>query len=290
MKKYNSTIIILFLFFVSSCSVTKKQQQGSVSPQNFNHKTSFITLKSIIILPVEINGTIKNFIFDTGADFTLIQRDTIIGKTMNIGGASNRKMKLGTEIIPSFKIGSINFIKTVALNSDFVGLKEQIPNFGGLIGQPIISKANWLIDYPNQIIKLSNENLIDDSFQAIEIKQKDGAPYINLLIDGKEYNAIIDLGSSATLSIPSDSKMAKQILNKYSFQDNEREIYSIGGLQNVQEKVGIIPLVKIGNMAFSDVETDIRHSSQLRIGNKFFKDYIVYIDNLNKNYSLKKSN
>jgi hypothetical protein len=199
-------------------------------------------------------------------------------------------MKLGTEIIPSFKIGSIDFIKTVALNSDFVGLKEQIPNFGGLIGQPIISKANWLIDYPNQIIKLSNENLIDDSFQAIEIKQKDGAPYINLLIDGKEYNAIIDLGSSATLSIPSDSKMAKEILNKYSFQDNEREIYSIGGLQNVQEKVGIIPLVKIGNIAFSDVETDIRHSSQLRIGNKFFKDYIVYIDNLNKNYSLKKSN
>jgi hypothetical protein len=171
-----------------------------------------------------------------------------------------------------------------------VGLKEQIPNFGGLIGQPIINKANWLIDYPNQIIKLSNENLIDDSFQAIEIKQKDGAPYINLLIDGKEYNAIIDLGSSATLSIPSDSKMAKEILNKYSFQDNEREIYSIGGLQNVQEKVGIIPLVEIGNMAFSDVETDIRHSSQLRIGNKFFKDYIVYIDNLNKNYSLKKSN
>jgi hypothetical protein len=290
MKIYNYVLIISFIFLTLSCSVTKRQQQGYVLPETFDYKTNFTTAKSVIILPVEINGIMKNFLFDTGGDLTLIQRDTILGKTEKISGASNRKIKIGNELVKSFKIGNVNFENTVAWNGDFVGLKEQIPNFGGLIGQPIISKANWLIDYPNKNIQFSDKNLIDNSFQSIDIKREDGAPYIKLMIGGKEYKAIIDLGSSATLSIPKDSKLAKVILNTYNFKDNEREIYSVGGLQKVKEKIGVIPLIKIGDIDFLNVKTDIRHTSQLRVGNKFFKDYKVYIDNIKNNYSLKKGN
>jgi hypothetical protein len=49
------------------------------------------------------------------------------------------------------QIGHVTFLNTVALNGNLSGLKEQVSDFGGVIGQPIINKANWLIDYPNKL-------------------------------------------------------------------------------------------------------------------------------------------
>jgi len=46
----------------------------------------------------------------------------------------------------------------------------------------------------------------------------------------------------------------------------------------------------LNGIEYKSLEATIRHTSQLRIGNDFFKDYIIYIDNLNSNYSLKKIN
>jgi hypothetical protein len=196
-------------------------------------------------------------------------------------------MKLGQEMLPSFKIANINFRNTYALNGDLKGLKEQIPNFGGVIGQPIINKANWLIHYPNRKLEISDTNLADNSFRTIKNIKASGAPYTLVTIDGKEHKAIIDLGSTACLSIPDDSPLARQIAAKYRFQENKREIYSIGGLQTVTEQVGEIPGVKIGDIEFGSVKTDIRNSSQLRLGMRFFENHILYIDNADGSYKVK---
>jgi hypothetical protein len=288
MKKIKLLLFGLIILNTLSCSVTKNQNKGEVVPENFNYQTEFETSKTVIILPFEINGVSRNFIFDTGAGYSLIQRDSIIGKAENIKGASNRKMKLGNEIISSLKIGHVDFINTVALNGDMKGLKEQIPNFGGIIGQPIIQKANWLIDYPEKSLTISDKNLADTSFETIRIKREEGAPYTFISINGIEYKVIIDFGSSSEFNLPEDSKLAKQLLKQYSFSVNERERYTLGGLQNIQEKVGIVPVIKLGDMEFENVNTTINVSSQPRIGIGFFKDCKIYIDNIDNSYKIKK--
>ena len=288
MKKFKSLLIGLIILTTFSCSVTRNQNKGNVFPENFEYQTEFKTIKSVIILPFELNGVSKNFLFDTGADYSLIQRDSILGKTGNYGGASKRKMKLGNEIIASLKIGAIDFRNTVALNGDMKGLKEQIPNFGGLIGQPIIKKANWLIDYPNKIVKISNKNLVDNSFETIQIKREGGAPYTSISIDGIEYKVVVDFGSSSEFNLPKESKLAKQLLRQYDFTDNERDRYTLGGLQKIKEKVGTVPLIKLGNIDFKNVKTSINVSSQPRIGIGFFKDCKIYIDNSDHSYKIKK--
>ena len=197
-------------------------------------------------------------------------------------------MKLGNEIIASLKIGAIDFRNTVALNGDMKGLKEQIPNFGGLIGQPIIKKANWLIDYPNKIVKISNKNLVDNSFETIQIKREGGAPYTSISIDGIEYKVVVDFGSSSEFNLPKESKLAKQLLRQYDFTDNERDRYTLGGLQKIKEKVGTVPLIKLGNIDFKNVKTSVNVSSQPRIGIGFFKDCKIYIDNSDHSYKIKK--
>ncbi len=285
LKLFAFSIITCSIF---SCSVTNIQKKGTVYPNNFNYETEFTTLKNTIILPVKINGVLKNFLFDTGASMNVIQRDSTLGKISLITGASKRKMKVGEEYVKSMKIGNVDFKNTFAYNGNLVGLKELITNFGGLIGEPIINKANWLIDYPNKKIRVSNQNLVDESFKTIRIKKEDGMPYTYISINGIDYKVIIDLGSSSELNLPKESKLAKQLEAQYDFEDSERERYTIGGLQTIKEKVGIVPIIKLGIIDFQDVKTTINVSSQPRIGIGFFKDCIIYIDNINNSYKIKK--
>jgi predicted aspartyl protease len=288
MKYLKPFIFLLILCNIYSCSITTIQKRGTVFPKKFNYETEFTLLKTTIIVPFEINGVSKNFLFDTGASMNVIQRDSTIGKISLITGASKRKMKVGEEYVESMKIGNVDFKNTFAYNGDLVGLKEQIPNFGGLIGQPIINKANWLIDYPNKKLRVSNQNLVDDSFKTIRIIKEEGSPYTYISINGTDYKVIIDLGSSSELNLPKESKLAKQLLEQYDFGDIESQRYTIGGLQKIKEKVGIVPLIKLGRIDFQDVKATINVSSQPRIGIGFFKDCIIYIDNLDNSYKIKK--
>lgn len=288
MKILKSVVFALSIFLSFSCSVTHYQEQGTVQPKSFDSETEFTTVKTVMIIPSKINGVSKNFFFDTGAQYSIIQRDSITGSTMTLDGASNRSIKTGSETVKSFEIGNVEFVGTVASNTDMVGLKEQIPNFGGIIGTPIINKANWLIDYPNKKLRISNKNLADETFETIKIKRKGGSPYTFITINGAEYEVVIDFGSSSEFSLPQESKLAKELLQQYLFEDNERERYTLGGLQTIKEKMGIVPLIKLGSMEFKNVSTKIGVQSQPRIGISFFKDYEIYIDNLENSYKIRR--
>lgn len=283
-------VFILSFILVYGCSsLNKLQTRGKVSPQYFKESLSFETNKKLMFLDVKINGETKKFLFDTGADLTLFQRDSLKGKISNFSGASKRKMKLGQEIVPQLEIGNIKFVDTYALNGDLVGFKEQVPNLGGIIGQSIIKKANWLIDYPNKKLEIANTNLVDDSFKSIKILRKDGAPYTFLEVNGKKYRVVIDLGSSSTINLPKNSKLAKELIKTINLTDNIRDRYTLGGLQKINEKIGVVPQVKLGSFIFKNVDVNINTSSQPRIGLPFFKEYSIYIDNSNDGvYKLKK--
>ena len=124
--------------------------RGQVVPSEFNVTTDITTAKGIVLVPCEYEGEIENYYFDTGAQLSDIQREKLKGKRVSVRGASNRSAESGTEVLKSFKIGEVEFKNTFATNSDSKGLKEQIQNFGGVIGRTIIDKANWLIDLKNQ--------------------------------------------------------------------------------------------------------------------------------------------
>lgn len=289
----NFLVIILVISLpFGSCSSTKKLERmynkGSVSITGYKTTVSFTTERGIVILPVEINGQTKNFLFDTGASGTVLQ-NKVFGATLEIGGASNRKVKMSYENVPLIKIGGASFEETFALNNELHGLEERVDNFGGIIGQPIISRANWLIDYPNKKMTISTANVADCSFQTIPIVREDSAPYITITIDGSDYKCVIDLGSSSTLSVPEDSQLAQHLESKYEFKTNERDVWTIGGEKTDKEKIGLLPRLHIGNTVFDEVEMNIKKTSQLRVGMLFFKDYQVYIDNTDGNYKIKKT-
>lgn len=279
--------LFLTLIICVSCTSTSKLNQGKVNPSKFYSSIKFTTAKSVILIPCELNGALKNFIFDTGAQVTTIQRDSIFGKIITVRGGSNRTVESGSEIVKLLRIGEVDFINTFATNGNENFLNEQIPNYGGTLGRNIIDKANWLINYPNQTITLSNQQLSDGSYTDIPLVQSSSAPYTMVEIDGNNHRAIIDLGSTSIFNVPEDTELAKQLLEKYQFIENNRERYTVGGNQMITELVGTIPLLTIGDATFKNVRVNINQSSQIRLGMPFFKNYLIVIDNSNHRFKIK---
>ncbi|MCZ4409059.1 pepsin/retropepsin-like aspartic protease family protein [Cryomorphaceae bacterium 1068] len=279
---------ICFLLFVCfGCTANKQLTKGSVEPKEFNAKVSFTTAKSLVLIPCEIEGNTKNFIFDTGAQVTTIQRDSIFGEIITVRGGSNRTVENGSETVASLKIGEVDFINTFATNENEVELSKRIPNYGGILGRTVIDKANWLINYPEKTIELSNENICTDGFTDIPLLESSTTPYTFVEIDGVSYQAILDLGSTSVFNVPEDTELAKLLLSKYNFEKNTRERYTVGGTQNVTELIGSVPAMSIGDLTFTDVRVNINQSSQIRLGMPFFAAYEICIDNENHRYRIR---
>lgn len=287
--KYTYTLVgLLVLGALFSCSVNQKMKRGKVVPANFYEKISFTTAKGIVLVPCMFEGEVKHYYFDTGAQLSGIQRTELKGKRVTVRGASNRSVENGTEVLKSFKIGNVDFRNTFATNGDLEGLKEQIPNFGGVIGRPIIDRANWLIDLPNKELIISDQNLSDGQFLDIPlIATPNGAPYTMIKVNGKSYKAIIDLGSTAMLNVPEGTELAEELMNRFEFKDQPRDRYTVGGLQKIIQQVGTIPFIEVGEHKFEKIEVAINTSSQIRIGINLFKGRVLYIDNQNKKYSVR---
>lgn len=131
---------------------------------------------------------------------------------------------------------------------------KPFPNFGGLIGQPIIRKANWLIDYPNKALEFSNRNLADDGFKEIQIIRENGHnPYTYIEINNIKHKVLIDLGSSATINLPIESELAKELYKTIALKANTRKRYTLGGLQKINEKVGKIPKISLGEFELESI-------------------------------------
>ncbi len=292
MNKYQFTRLILVHFTISSlfllsCSIHHKMERGKVVPSRFYEKIQFTTAKGLMLVPAEFEGKTKNYLFDTGSELTGIQRTELKGKRVTVRGATNRSVESGTEVLKSFKIKGTEFKNTFATNGDMKGLKEQIPNFGGVLGRTIIDRANWLIDIPNKTCIISDRELSDETFKDIPLDKSIEAPYTIIVIDGKPYPAILDLGSTAMLNVPNDTDLAKELMQVYEFEDRARERYTVGGLQSIIQQVGILPSLIIGDIEFKNIEVAINESSQLRVGMNLFKNNIIYIDNLNRKYRVK---
>lgn len=279
-------VLYAALAILSSCTSSNLYQEGFVEQREYIQSISFTTAKWVVLVPAKVGDTEKNFILDTGAEASVIQSDTLIGKKEKVTGASKRSVTLGKKTLPELTVGSISYKNTAAFYGDLQGLKEQIPNFGGLIGQPIISKSVWIIDYPKKELTISNSSNEDSTFKNLNATIENGRPYVYISFSGKQFKALLDLGSNSSISIPPSSPLAKLVEAQVTLRNNVRESYTLGGNQQINEKIGIASQVNIGDATFTNVEVDIRPSSTLRVGMQLFSKAKLCIDGPKGSYKV----
>ena len=66
-------------------------------------------------------------------------------------------------------------------------------------------------------------------------------------------------------------KQSEKLLEKYTFKNSERELYTIGGIQTIVEKIGVIPLIKIGGIELKTLKRVLTFLINLGLEAHFLK-------------------
>lgn len=254
----NKIILFIYIFTLSACTFETVQ----VKFQN----------RGGIYIPVELNGKLHPFLFDTGSAVTLFsdelvrelgnrvsvqKKDSI--KCLVIAKKDHQSIKYSVYDSTVLKIGDIS------VNCAFVSNKNQDSN---VLGMDIISRLNWLFDFQDTTVLLSrdticfeSQGLSDLSFEYLSNK---GAMVVPVsLNDSISKYLILDTGwgfdpISDTTYI---SLYSSDLVIELSVGDPNRvvdELGNIGGLNYLgslwnNNQIMIFPALKIGNISLEYV-------------------------------------
>ncbi|QLG45471.1 retropepsin-like aspartic protease [Costertonia aggregata] len=303
MRKTILFISAIHLFI--GCATYKYKKQGFVNNDDYFTEIPFTYKNGFILLPVTIEGETFNFLLDTGAELNLID-PTIAGKLnlkiLKKGTISNGKdsqNKIERVEIDKIYIGGIEFEETVAMIWDISKFSKYMSceKIDGFIGNNLMRKSNWQIDYQKKIIRIadsSNKFEVSENHKKIKINSGTvGNVYLNLKIGEKYKDFTFDTGFNG-FAQTGDTTLLK----------NTPSIKKIGitGANFTGSKKGITYLKMMetftlnGHRFKSPTYFLIKPENSSVLGNEFFENYTLTIDWTNdylildasKEYDLKK--
>jgi len=291
-RRLNIVLIIIIsvslgIYFFRSGLVEQKK----ISSIDFNNK--LILIDGRPYLPVEIDGKVYNFLFDTGSTSSFL-KDSLankLGIRYKYEGAKSVVLlptfsnvdELSTEKI-NFKIADKRFYQSMLIwkktkeqtygqrpESDSSTLKVNEMsgnNFDGIIGMDIISKFYWIFDIEHKIIHLSEKsmkNKINDHDSILEITYQKffETPKMNLILnDTLKTQVLFDTGAALFIYTPQKKEIiaATDIyingnIHEESLMDYlKNQIPSYGFLKNVKN-INISPELMINGYVLKGIVT-----------------------------------
>jgi hypothetical protein len=278
-KLYPCLLILGLLSFIHS------------KAESYSCTTKFETRYGLIILPVEIEGKIYDFLFDTGAP-TSISKELqssyqfkVVKKKKQIDsdGASR---KIAYVKIPSFSLAGLNFNNHQASVHNYnENPAIKCLKIDGIIGSNSMHLSTWTIDYQHNSMTISEDQL-DYNANTDYRYHTDGQK--SLLLNLKTQNATIknvkvDYGSVGGLSVP--NKIFKVLNDRKEFSKViKTKGYKMSGLFGRKQKMtiyaGIMPESSIGKVQLDSFI--IKTGSKGLLGMQVLQDYLVTIDGKNR--------
>jgi predicted aspartyl protease len=207
-------------------------------------------------IDVTFSDTTKNFIFDTGANFSVIRRSlvekmglTLIESDFMVDGSTGKRVKSDLAIADQLDIGGITYENVVFMVFDDEALSFPGYDIYGVIGYPVIeamkeihiTKDNYLF-VPKNLTEYSHSNFALDGFVPLVLVKHKGD---NLIFS-------FDTGAYGTaLYSKYLKKYRKQIEANY-----QKETFSIGSAGGIVEFEGYKISGVVLSIAGSEVELD----------------------------------
>ncbi len=314
----NSSFFILFIsFFISSYTISG-QNKGFrfLNKEKQIEDVNFQLINNIIVIPLEINGKILNFILDTGVNKTIVFNssmvDTIIsplekkyqlrglgkGSPVNAIISSNNSLKLKN-------LEAVNKKIYIILKDDFDLSSKMGMTIHGVIGYDLLSNLILRIDYRSKKIRFYKPSTYNFKkcykCEVLPLTIFQNKPYIDvhLTIDDNSSNIpvkmLIDSGGSDALWLFEDSKDEIRTPDNY-FVD----FLGVGLSGTIYGKRSRISSLKLGKftihkptVSFLDTLSTINarkfNERNGSIGTGVLKRFKVWIDYPNKRIMLKKN-
>jgi predicted aspartyl protease len=277
-KIFFALLIVIVLNSCSTSQTTELAKKGNVENKEYVTEVPFRYISRHIFIDVVINQKKYNFLLDTGAEFTVIDGGTIndlqfltIDET-NVKGNSISKQKAKLIEIPKISISNVDFENTGAIVLK-IPLQKYYGCFeiNGIIGNNLMRKANWQIDYKNKMIRITdNLNKIKMSENAYPVKmnaKETGNVYFDLGINGIYSKFTFDTGSNWNITTGS---------NKFqSFQNQNRKLEF---LKRGTEYEIIADSVTLDKIKLKKQIITLENGDHSLLGNAFFENYTLTID------------
>ena len=250
-------------------------KKGNVKQKDYLVEIPFNYINKHIFIEVIISDKKYNFLFDTGYELTTIdpkisnEINYKLIKEIDLSGSSIANQKANLIELPNISISNLNFEETYGMVQDLSYMKEnkEKSTINGVIGNNLMRKSKWQIDYVKRVIRISNKTEKFKGLQnakKIELNNKDwGLGYVDIELNDQKHKFIFDLGSSGEFT--ANLSFVKFLKEKDTIIQEDRQNFLVGK-------------IKIGEIELIDKSITLeKHVSSL-LGNAFFENYLLTID------------
>lgn len=184
---YISLILLNLLSFSSLAAIEADESRVTIP---------FEVINGLIIVEAEIDNEVGNYIFDTGAEELILNKEVSSGKTM----FSSINGDIATEEVDInlLRIGNLTHSKIKAYSAD-LGSMESYLNISlqGVIGCNLFIPRKVKIDFNSKEITLSStDDLTTGRESFVHFEMMDGVPVCPISIKGQEYLFGFDTGAT----------------------------------------------------------------------------------------------
>ena len=275
--KITLIFVMLQLTLINCLAQNGKQisKKGNVKQKDYLVEIPFNYINKHIFIEVIISDKKYNFLFDTGYELTTIdpkisnEINYKLIKEIDLSGSSIANQKANLIELPNISISNLNFEETYGMVQDLSYMKEnkEKSTINGVIGNNLMRKSKWQIDYVKRVIRISNKTEKFKGLQnakKIELNNKDwGLGYVDIELNDQKHKFIFDLGSSGEFT--ANLSFVKFLKEKDTIIQEDRQNFLVGK-------------IKIGEIELIDKSITLeKHVSSL-LGNAFFENYLLTID------------
>jgi len=288
--------IYIILIFISLLSINSNAQtdellewanQGTVKNKDYNSEIPFRYVNGYIFVNIIQNDKKYNFLFDSGAEATLIDKSIINEfeftpfSTSNMSGPLITNGNVNIITLSTISISDVEFTDIGAVAFDLQIFKSKFcDTLDGVIGSTLLKKAKWQIDYENQVIRLTNDlsNLLSETPKytlTTNLPEKGwGTETIEINIDGYASQFNFDTGNGR-------SKIVSQPNKLKNFTTNTKSSIIEYKLKNATTDYKFIAQsITLGDLNLNDQTISLEHEvgNKQLLGNRFFENFVVTID------------
>ena len=264
------------LTLLNGFSQNRKQlsKKGYVKQKEYFVEIPFNYVNKHIYIEVVISGKKYNFVFDTGYEVTTIDSNIAkeiqyeIIKEVSLSGSSFTDQKVTLVELPNIAIASLDFEETYGLLQDLSFTKKPATQkIDGIIGNNLMRKSKWQIDYVQKVIRISSkiENFKSlPTAKKIELNNKDwGLGYVAIELNNQKHQFLFDLGSNGEFT--ANHSFVKFLKEKDTLLQQEKQTFPVGK-------------IKIGEIELNDKSITLEKRAGSLLGNAFFENYLLTID------------
>lgn len=278
MQKKTILILTIFCLMITNCfSQNRKQisKRGFVGSKDYFVEIPFDYIGKHIFIELVISDKKHYFLFDTGYEITSIDRETAkeinykFKKEIEFSGSSFTKQKVDLIELPNISISNVNFEKTYGILQDLSLIKQNYKTIkiSGVVGNNLIRKTNWQIDYKKKVIRISNKTSkfhIPKTSKIVKLNNENwGLGYVDVQINTKSHKFLFDLGSSGKFT--ANISFSKYLNEKNTVNQELKQTFPID-------------TIKIGEIELPNQSITLEKGVSSLIGNTFFENYLLTID------------